>query len=591
MAVKMVNPFSYFDNPFKTLQSSNKTAVAKYLATKDMKEYQSLQYKQTDAEIKISSYSTLLNNLMVTNDIVDKLKSATKGLKGVLSSNTNYVTATANIMAGYSNYNIKIKQIASSQELLSTTFSQPTDEVADLSIYPEQKMRIKVGTGSAVDITVNNSNNTLEGLKNSINDAKAGVNAVITTFDVTNANNKIRFNVGGSTFTASIDSGSYSGDELANKIRIALTNVYNQGADKFSVSYNNETNKFSIQNKTGQDVDFLWDDTDSTAYSMLGFSNTTQSVKNNSILTSDQTAEMSEYRLKLMANNMGEQNKITITLDINNDGIFGDPAYAETSNIGLGRFAFDAIYDSENNIIGGITNMSQQTKSQNAILNVNDKEYSRSINNISDIITGVTLNIIKGDENYDTNPTNFRLSIYPLSIISDLKVFVSSFNATMKLIAQQKGTVEEPGALHTDKMLNTFESDLNSFFVSNTSLLTNLGMKYTMKGALQYDELSLRSLLSKDANAVAFSLTSFSSRLSLKFKEYIENTIPKQKNTYEDEIREIEKKQNIVKGRLKIKQIMITQSESNPLNDFLNQPINEQKGLLGLLSQSVKKKK
>ncbi|MCX8027509.1 MAG: flagellar filament capping protein FliD [Thermodesulfovibrionales bacterium] len=587
MNIKTVNPFNAFDNPFKPLQTSNKAIIAKYLATKDMQEYQSLKYKQTDAEIKITSYSTLMNNLMVTNDLVNKLKSVTRGIRGVLSSNTNYVTATANIIAGYSNYNIQIKQIAKNHEILSTTFSQLTDEVADLSTYSEQKMRIKVGSNPAVDITINSSNNSLEDLKDTINDSDAGVTAVITAFDVTNTNNKIRFKVGGTTYTANIETGSYSGEELANKIRNGLTEAYNQGVEKFSVTYDKETNKFSILNKTGADVEFLWDDAESTAYSMLGFSNTPQTVQNNKKLTSDETAQLSPYRLKISADNMGADNKITIEVDINNDGTFGDTTVGETTNAGLGRFAFNPTYDENNNITGGIANMTQHSKPQNAILKVNGKEYSRTINNISDIISGVTLNLIKPGEDYEKT---FRLSIYPLSMVSDLNVFVNSFNATMNLIEQQKGTPEQPGALHTDTMLNNLDSDLRSFFVSNTNLLAYLGLKYTSKGTLQYDETGLKNLISRDANTVAFSLTSFSSKLSVKFKEYIEGTIPQQKSTYEDEIKDLEKRQNIVKGRLKIKQIIISQSENNPLNELLNQPQDEQKGLLGLLSNSVKKK-
>ncbi len=590
MAINPINPFNNNSaNPFKALQSGNKALVAKYLAAKDMAQYQKLQYQKTDTEIKVTSFGTLLSNLSIMNDAIDRLKKGISGLKTTLSSDSSFVTATANSFAAAGNYSIQIGRIAQSHNILSTTFAADSSPVADLSVYTTQKLRLQVGSGQAKEVTIDSSNNTLTGIRDAINNAQAGLTATVTAFDVTNANNKIKFKVGSSTYTATIDEGSYSGDQLAAKVKMAFINAYNQGGDKFNASYNGTNNKFTLTNSTGSEIEILWNDADTTARQILGFDANNETLQNNTSTTSDNEAEISGYRLLLSSNSTGKDNKIVVQADVDGNGVFGDSA-DDTANSGLGRLVFDAVYDSSNNVIGGVTNMSQSQKAQDALVKFNNTEYTRSINNISDIIPGVTINLQKADPNYGSNPQTFKIAVYPMSLEVNLKSLVSSFNITADVIDKQKGDAKEPGVLSDDSLMNQLDSDLRGYFVANGATLTSLGLKYTVKGRLELDENRLKTLISQDAAAVTNALGLFSTSLSIKVSGYINTEIPRQQATYEDAIKDIQRREQRVKASLKVKQLMITNAE-NPLNELLNQPVNKEGGLLGLLSSAVSPKK
>lgn len=590
MSSNIINPFTNTINPFKSMQAGNKTLVAKYLAAKDMAQFKKLQYQKTDAEIKISSYGTLVNNLSIMNEAINKMKKSISGIKNFLSSDLSSLTATVSSFAASGNYNIQIGRLAQKQVLTSALFSSEDDQVADLSIYNSQNLKIQVGTNEAKVITINNSNNTLTGLKDAINEAKAGVTANISKFDITDSNNKIAFKIGDTNYTATIETGNYTGEELAYYAKMAFIKAFNQGGDKFDVQYDEENNKFSITNRSGANMDLMWDDSSSTAREILGYDSNTLTLSNNQTRLSDNEALISGYRLVLSSSNMGANNRITIEADIDGNSIFGEASAGELDNAGIGRFAFNATYDDNNNVTGGINNMTQTKNAQDSLLKVNNKEYVRNTNNISDIILGVTLNLLKADDNYDTNPQNTRLAIYPMGIEANLKSFVSSFNITADVIDKQKGSPQEPGVLANDAFMNNFDSDLRNFFLSNSSLLTNLGLSYSVKGKLTLNDQRLKDLISQDAQNVTTSMATFSSKLSIKISTYVEREIPNQKATYEEEVKNIQKQEARVKAQLKIKQMMILNSE-NPLNEMLNQPVNQEGGLLGLLSSSTKKTK
>ncbi|HIJ61020.1 MAG TPA: flagellar filament capping protein FliD [Nitrospirae bacterium] len=590
MPNNIISSLSNSTNPLNILQSTNKSRLIKYLATKDMDEYKKLQYQKTDAEIKITSYGTLVSNLSVMNEAIHRMKKSITETKTALSSDTNSLLAIADSYALPGNYNIQIGKLAQSQNLSTGLFASANDSIADLSTYNSQSLKIKVATQDAKVITIDSSNNTLSGIKNAINSANAGVTADISKFDITDSNNKIMFKIGESTFTATIEKGSYSGETLALKVKMAFINSYNQGGDKFNVQYNEEDNTFSILNNSGSTMDLLWDNPSSNAREILGFDSSLMSVENNKKITSNNEAQISGYRLVISSDKTGADNKITLEVDIDGNGIFGEASAGEIDNIGLGRLAFNPTYDENNNPVGGVKNMTQNLNAQDSLIKIDGLEYVRSTNNISDIAIGVTFNLLRADENYYTNPENKRISIYPMSIESNLQSFITSFNITSDVINKQKGSPDDPGVLADDSFMNNFDSDLRNFFISNGSLLASLGLNYSEKGELKLDEQMLKIFLSENAQGVTNAMTLLASRLSIKISNYIEREIPSQTATYEEQIKDLQKKELQVKGRLKIKQLMILNNE-NPLNQLLNKPVNEEVGLLGLLAINTKKKK
>lgn len=90
------------------------------------------------------------------------------------SSNSAVFTASADTSASEGTYNIRVNNLATKQSVYSETFLSDGSEVADLSSVTTQKLRIQVGSSTAVEVTVDATNNTLNGVRDAINDAEAG---------------------------------------------------------------------------------------------------------------------------------------------------------------------------------------------------------------------------------------------------------------------------------------------------------------------------------------------------------------------------------------------------------------------------------
>ncbi len=101
-------------------------------------------------------------------------------VKMATSSNEDVLTASASSKAGVGTYTITVDQLAQSHQVASQGFASTTDAVGTGTFT------VTVGKRSPVTITVDSSNNSLQGLADSINAADAGVTAtVVNTGDAT----------------------------------------------------------------------------------------------------------------------------------------------------------------------------------------------------------------------------------------------------------------------------------------------------------------------------------------------------------------------------------------------------------------------
>ncbi|MBI5237445.1 MAG: flagellar filament capping protein FliD [Deltaproteobacteria bacterium] len=124
-------------------------------------------------ESKISAFGTLLNYISTLKSASTPLKSSSVlGLKAG-SSDTSVFTATATSSASAGSYNIKVNQLAQAHAVYSQTYAAGTDVVGTGTLS------IQVGSAAAVDVTIDSSNNTLDGIKDAVNQANAGVKASV----------------------------------------------------------------------------------------------------------------------------------------------------------------------------------------------------------------------------------------------------------------------------------------------------------------------------------------------------------------------------------------------------------------------------
>src|SRR3569832_1421190 len=198
---------------------------------------QNLNVKKSGYQAELSVFGKLKSSLATLNTAADKLKATSTATMKATSSDASVFTATASTTATAGDYSIQVTRLATAQSVYSSTFASESSEVADLSVNPTQKLKLQVGSGTAKEITIDSTNNTLSGLRNAINTAGAGVSASIINagFDVSTATNTSGV-FEGFFGPASLSAGSFSADSLPALPLRALLSA-NGGADTYTVSY------------------------------------------------------------------------------------------------------------------------------------------------------------------------------------------------------------------------------------------------------------------------------------------------------------------------------------------------------------------
>lgn len=136
---------------------------------------QRLNQKQSLTEAKISAYGNIRSAIEALRAPMEKLSTA-EGLKAFTATSSNEGVVSASIDASLANrgsYSLDVKQLAQAQSLASGVFAD-----RDTTTVGTGTLTLNVG-GVATDIAVDGSNNTLEGLASSINEANAGVSASV----------------------------------------------------------------------------------------------------------------------------------------------------------------------------------------------------------------------------------------------------------------------------------------------------------------------------------------------------------------------------------------------------------------------------
>jgi flagellar hook-associated protein 2 len=132
--------------------------------------------KQTNVQAQQSAYKQLEAQLLALQGDIGKLNLLTNGVfdgQTATSSNTNLVTAAASSGAVPGVYALQINSLAQAQQQASQGFDSPTSAIS------LGTLQFHIGNSAATTITVDSSNNTLQGLAGAINSANTGVTATV----------------------------------------------------------------------------------------------------------------------------------------------------------------------------------------------------------------------------------------------------------------------------------------------------------------------------------------------------------------------------------------------------------------------------
>ncbi|MBI5889432.1 MAG: flagellar filament capping protein FliD [Nitrosomonadales bacterium] len=192
------------------------------------------------------------------------------------------------------------------------------------------------------------------------------------------------------------------------------------------------------------------------------------------------------YRLSLSSNNMGQSNSLKIS-------VAGDAALA--------------------NLLGqdpaGVQNMSEVATAQNASLKVNGVAISKTSNTVTDVIPGVTLNLLK----QTTSATSLTVARDSASVQSSVGNFVQAYNdlnSTLKNLSGYDAATQKGGILQGDSTVLQLQSQIRSILtrsITNTSgsltTLSQIGVSFQRDGSLALDSTKLSSAIASNFSDIA----------------------------------------------------------------------------------------
>jgi flagellar hook-associated protein 2 len=147
-----------------------------------------LQNQQALIQQHEAAYNALQSYLTALQSSLSGLTPATNSVfdgRSATSSNPAVVSASASSGAPAGQYTFTVNSLAQAQEMSSQGFDSPTSTIT------QGTFQVQVGNGPATTITIDGSNDTLQGLANAVNGANVGVTATIVNDGSTSQNNRL----------------------------------------------------------------------------------------------------------------------------------------------------------------------------------------------------------------------------------------------------------------------------------------------------------------------------------------------------------------------------------------------------------------
>lgn len=253
-------------------------------------------------------------------------------------------------------------------------------------------------------------------------------------------------------------------------------------------------------------------------------------------------------RLVLSSTKTGTASKIVIKVDENNDGVF-EEAPDDTDVAGLSKLAFNATYDVDGNVTGGIASMTQSQVAKNASLIVDGLTVTKSSNTITDVIEGVTLTLKKDSAGATVN-LDVTKDIDGLK--AKINLFVTTYNTAMSQVKSLQGTSASRGVLMGDSTISSLKSTLTGTIVtgySNTSL-ARMGITHDTKAVLSFNTTTFDTEFAANEANVLSALNAMATALETKLDTYIKSAIPDKQKSYESSSKLLAKRQEEMLRRL-----------------------------------------
>jgi flagellar hook-associated protein 2 len=297
------------------------------------------------------------------------------------------------------------------------------------------------------------------------------------------------------------------------------------GSNASEGSYNITVNQLATAQKFSNDVNVK---TFSSTSEPLGIPSGDVTI-NGRVLSISETDSLANIRHKINALNTGE-NPAGVTASLITVSS-GDIRLTITSKT-TGAAGISIVDDS--GIFATQLGMTQITAGQDAEITIDGNTITRDTNQISDVISGVTLNLVGADENATIT---LNVNHDTDGVKKKIQDFVDSYNAMMTYIAGQNAVTAEGETstpLFADSSLRSIQSTLRSAIQSGVSGLDStldhlslIGMSLDRTGKLSIDDDTLDGYLESNFQDVVnlFAVHGSSTNSSLTYVASGTNTV------------------------------------------------------------------
>jgi flagellar hook-associated protein 2 len=460
--------------------------------------------RQAEYTQKLTGWQTINSYLLAFKAQADVLsKPAVWNTQAVTSSDDTAIAVTSSGGSATGSYFVTVDRLAQSQQLASQGFSEST------AIVGSGTVEIKVGSNEAKTITLDSGNNSLESLKNAINDADAGVTAAI-------------INDGSSTNPYRL---ILSANETGTANQISFTTSLSGGtAPDFQTKYFDSPEKLN------------WD-TNATATLAIGTGATyTGSVNKTYTFTVGGSGNQTVGSGPITLDWSDGTNSGTVTVNSVGEQV----ALTGTGADGLILSIGDGV------LVAGNT---FQIQAQSPIIQAGQDAIMRfgasgnggspitvtsSTNKVTSLIAGVTLDL----KSVTDSAIEIRSESDTSKITSTINEFIKKYNDFADFIDQQSSYTPETGKagilLGETSVINVLSDIRTSITQKVTGLsgtltkLTDVGIKFNTSGHLELDSTMFSDKLSSSPEEVRrmFLAAGSSSNTAITFLSSGSKTIP-----------------------------------------------------------------
>lgn len=186
-----------------------------------------LQTKQSDYEAKISSYGSITSALATLQEAMETLSDPTEFISySATTSDSDILKVSADDDANTGTYSITVKNIAKTEIINSYEGFTSSDEEVGTGT-----LSIGTGDNESTEITIDSTNNTLEGIAEAINDSDSGVSATLIKLSDNKYALSLTADSTGKPINFSISSDGDSSSNDANGLSRLYSDPENQSMD------------------------------------------------------------------------------------------------------------------------------------------------------------------------------------------------------------------------------------------------------------------------------------------------------------------------------------------------------------------------